>query len=141
MQREATAVWVGNLREGKGRLTTPSGVLQGTPYSFANRFENVPGTNPEELIAAAHSGCFSMALSGQITEAGFVAEHIETRAVVTLEKLDAGWTVSTSRLILRVKVPGATREKVIELAEKAKAGCPISRLLNAKISLETTVED
>ena len=141
MQREATAVWVGNLREGKGRLTAPSGVLNGTPYTFATRFENNPGTNPEELVAAAHAGCFSMALSGQLGEAGLTAEHIETRAVVTLEKTEAGWTVTTSRLTLKIKVPGAPREKVLELADKAKAGCPISRLLKANITLETTVEE
>ncbi|MGH3054798.1 MAG: OsmC family protein [Gaiellaceae bacterium] len=140
MQREATAVWVGTLKEGKGRITSQSGVLSGTPYSFAMRFDNVPGTNPEELIAAAHAGCFSMALSGQLGEAGMTAESIETRAVVALEKGDDGWAVTSSRLILRARIPGADRAKFEEAAEKAKAGCPISKLLKAKITLEATLE-
>jgi len=140
MQREATAVWVGTIREGKGRITTQSGVLSGTPYSFAMRFDNVPGTNPEELIAAAHAGCFSMALSGQLGEVGLTAESIETRAVVALEKGDDGWSVTSSRLILRARIPGADKAKFDAAAEKAKAGCPISKLLKAKITLEATLE-
>ncbi|MBI1799606.1 MAG: OsmC family protein [Candidatus Eisenbacteria bacterium] len=140
MRREATAVWTGGLKDGKGSLTTPSGVLRSTPYSFGMRFENTPGTNPEELIAAAHAGCFSMALSGQLGEAGLTPERIETRAAVTLEKTDAGWTVTRSALTLKVRVPGAERAKVQAAADGAKAGCPISRLLNAKVTLETTIE-
>ena len=140
MQREATAVWNGGLKDGKGNISTPSGVLKATPYSFAMRFENVPGTNPEELIAAAHAGCFSMALSGELGNVGITAERIETRARVTLEKTDAGFTVTRSDLTLKAKAPGADRAKFEEAAAKAKAGCPISRLLNAKISLETTFE-
>lgn len=140
MQREATAVWVGTLKEGKGRITTQSGVLSGTPYSFAMRFDNVPGTNPEELIAAAHSACFSMALSGQLGEAGMTAESIETRAVVALEKGEDGWSVTTSRLVLRARIPGADKAKFEAAAERAKAGCPISKLLKAKITLEATLE-
>jgi osmotically inducible protein OsmC len=140
MQREATAVWVGTLKEGKGRITSQSGVLSGTPYSFAMRFDNVPGTNPEELIAAAHAGCFSMALSGQLGEVGMTAESIETRAVVSLEKGEDGWSVTGSRLILRARIPGADKEKFDAAAERAKAGCPISKLLKAKITLEATLE-
>jgi lipoyl-dependent peroxiredoxin len=140
MQREANAVWSGGLKDGRGNLTTASGALKAIPYSFAMRFEEAPGTNPEELIAAAHSGCFSMALSGQLGAAGLTAERIDTRAVVTLEKTDAGFTVTRSALTLKVRVPGADRAKVQAAADAAKAGCPISRLLNATVTLETTIE-
>jgi lipoyl-dependent peroxiredoxin len=140
MQREANAVWSGGLKDGRGNLTTASGALKAIPYSFAMRFEEAPGTNPEELIAAAHAGCFSMALSGQLGAAGLTAERIDTRALVTLEKTDAGFTVTRSALTLRVRVPGADRAKVQAAADAAKAGCPISRLLNATVTLETTIE-
>jgi lipoyl-dependent peroxiredoxin len=140
MQREANAVWSGGLKDGRGNLTTASGALKAVPYSFAMRFEDAPGTNPEELIAAAHAGCFSMALSGQLGGAGLTPERIDTRAVVTLEKTDAGFTVTRSALTLKVRVPGADRAKVQAAADAAKAGCPISRLLNATVTLETTIE-
>lgn len=140
MYREATAVWSGGLKDGKGNLSTPSGVLKSTPYSFAMRFESAPGTNPEELVAAAHSGCFSMALSAELGNVGITAERIETRARLTFEKTDAGFTVTESHLILRAKAPGANRAKFDEAVAKAKAGCPISRLLNTKITLEATLE-
>jgi lipoyl-dependent peroxiredoxin len=136
MKRTASAVWQGSLKEGKGTLTAPGGALKNTEYSFGSRFESGAGTNPEELIAAAHSGCFAMALSGVLGEAGFKPERLAASAEVTLEKVEpAGWTVTASHLTLQATVPGIAPEKFAELADKAKAGCPISRLLNAKITL------
>jgi len=131
MDRSGTAFWMGSLRDGKGMLSTPSEVLKQTPYSFGSRFENAAGTNPEELIAAAHAGCFTMALSGQLTSAELVPESIETTAVVTMEKTDDGPTVTKIHLKVKVRVPGVEKEKFDELAKKAKEGCPISRLLKA----------
>ena len=136
MKRSASARWAGNLKEGRGTVSTESGVLANTQYSFGTRFENGPGTNPEELIAAAHAGCFSMALSGQLGNAGLTAESIDTSASVSFEKLEAGWTVTEVHLKLRAKVPGADRAAFDAAAANAKTGCPISRLLNAKITLE-----
>ncbi len=136
MKRSASARWAGNLKEGKGTISTESGVLANTQYSFGTRFENGRGTNPEELIAAAHAGCFSMALSGQLGAANLTAESIETSAVVTFEKLEPGWTVTEVHLKLKAKVPGATKAAFDTAAGNAKTGCPISRLLNAKITLE-----
>jgi osmotically inducible protein OsmC len=136
MQRSATAAWSGGLKDGKGNLTTDSGALSKTPYSFTTRFENERGTNPEELIAAAHAGCFTMALSGQLGAANLKAESLETKATVTMEKLDAGWTVTAVHLALTARVPGATQAAFDTAANNAKTGCPISRLLNAKITLE-----
>jgi lipoyl-dependent peroxiredoxin len=135
IKREATAVWTGGLKDGGGRLTSPSGVLKDTAYSFTTRFESEPGTNPEELIAAAHSGCFSMALSGVLGESGLKAERIETRATVTMEKTDAGFTLTKIHLDLTAKVPGGDPAVLQAAAEKAKAGCPISRVLKSEITL------
>ncbi len=140
MQRYASAVWQGSLKEGKGTLSTNSGVLKETPYSFAKRFENEPGTNPEELIAAAHAGCFSMALSGKLGGAGFTPDKLSTRAKLTLEQVQGNWTITAIHLELAAKVPGIDRAKFEELAADAKATCPVSRLLNAKISLDAKLE-
>lgn len=140
MQRKASAVWQGNLKAGKGTISTESGVLSSTQYSFGTRFENGAGTNPEELIAAAHAGCFSMAFSAQLGEAGFTADKIETTATVTLEKNAAGFEVTASHLDVRAKVPGASQEAFDTAANNAKAGCPISRLLNAKITMKASLE-
>ena len=131
MDRSASAVWKGSLKEGKGTISTQSGVLKEAQYSFSTRFENGIGTNPEELIAAAHAGCFTMALSGQLTSADLVPESLETTAVVTMEKTDAGFTVTKIHLTTKAKVPGADKAKFDELAGNAKKGCPISRLLKA----------
>lgn len=140
MTRNATAVWQGGLKDGKGFLTTASKTLSGTPYDFRMRFETAPGTNPEELIAAAHAGCFSMALSGELGKAGLTAQRIETKATVTLEMLEKGPTVTKVHLDLKAKIPGADRAKFEKAANDAKAGCPISRLLNAEISLTAVLE-
>ena len=129
MKRKATAVWRGDLKGGKGAISTDSGVMKETQYSFTTRFENGVGTNPEELIAAAHAGCFSMALSGQLGNAGMTAESIATEATVTMEKLDAGWTVTGIHLDVKAKIPGADKGKFETAANNAKSGCPISRLL------------
>jgi len=131
MDRSASAVWKGSLKEGKGTISTQSGVLKEAQYSFSTRFENGIGTNPEELIAAAHAGCFTMALSGQLTSADLVPESLETTAVVTMEKTDDGPTVTKIHLTTKAKVPGAEKAKFDELAKNAKEGCPISRLLKA----------
>ena len=135
MKRTASAHWEGNLKEGKGTVSTQSGVLAKTQYSFSTRFEDGIGTNPEELIAAAHAGCFSMALSGKLGEAGMTATSIDTEAKLTMEKTDAGFTVTEIVLDVAVQMPGADEAKFNDAAEKAKAGCPISRLLNCKISM------
>ena len=137
MVRKASAVWKGTLKEGKGVVSTDSGVLSNTPYNFAMRFEDAKGTNPEELIAAAHAGCFAMALSGQLGNAGMTAESLEVTASVTLEKTDAGFTVTRSQLDLTARIPGADKAAFDKAAENAKAGCPISRLLKAEISLNS----
>jgi len=139
MIRKASAVWNGNLRDGKGTVTTESGVLAQTPYSFRSRFETGTGTNPEELIAAGHAGCFTMALSAQLTGAGLTPDTIATAAVLTLEKLDAGWTVTKIHLDVTARVPGATNETFQKLAADAKANCPISRLLKAEITMKATL--
>ena len=131
MQRKASAVWQGTLKDGKGTISTESGVLDRAQYSFQTRFENGKGTNPEELIAAAHAGCFTMALSAQLTNAKLTPESIETTADVTLEKVEAGQTVTKIHLTTRAKVPGATKEAFDTAANEAKTNCPISRLLKA----------
>lgn len=136
MKRSASAVWRGGLKDGKGTVSTPSGAIREVPYSFSMRFEDAPGTNPEEMIAAAHAGCFSMALSGQLGTANLTAESISTTATVTMEKLEAGWTVTASHLQVRARVPGASPQVFREKAEAAKAGCPISRLLNTRITMD-----
>jgi len=140
MDRNASAVWHGGLKDGKGTISTQSGVLKDAQYSFSTRFENGIGTNPEELIAAAHAGCFTMALSGQLTAGGFVPDTLETTATVTLEKTDAGFTVTKIHLTTKAKVPNIDKAKFDELAGNAKAGCPISRLLKAaEITLDATL--
>lgn len=136
MQRKASAVWKGGLKDGKGTVSSGSGVLRDTPYSFSTRFEDKPGTNPEELIAAAHAGCFSMALSGQLGGAGMTADSIDTQATLTMEKLDAGWTVTKVHLDVTARIPNADKAKFEEAANNAKAGCPISRLLKAEITMD-----
>ncbi|VVM80577.1 Peroxiredoxin OsmC [Pseudomonas fluorescens] len=121
-------------------LSTESGALKQNPYGFNTRFEDTPGTNPEELIGAAHAGCFSMALSMMLGEAGLTAERIDTTAEVTLDKQDDGFAITAVHLILKAKVPGASQEQFTEIANKAKAGCPVSKVLNAQISLDATLE-
>ena len=140
MQRNASAHWSGGLKDGKGTLTSASGVLRNTPYSFSTRFESEPGTNPEELIAAAHAGCFTMALSAQLGNAGMTAQSLDTTATVTLEKLDAGFTVTSVHLQVKAKISGADRAKFDQAAKNAKEGCPISRLLNATITMDAQLE-
>ncbi|HET6145684.1 MAG TPA: OsmC family protein [Candidatus Acidoferrales bacterium] len=135
MVRKASAVWNGTLKEGKGTISTDSKTLSNAQYSFSTRFENGVGTNPEELIAAAHAGCFSMALSGQLGNAGMTAESIETTASVTMEKTDAGMTVTKIHLDTTAKIPGADPAAFETAAQNAKAGCPISRLLKADITM------
>ena len=141
MKRKASALWKGTLKDGKGTISTESGVLSDTQYSFATRFADGKGTNPEELIAAAHAGCFTMALSLILGEAKLTAEHMETTAEVTLEKVADGFAITAVHLTLKGKVPGANQAKFEELAGKAKAGCPVSKLLNAKITLDATLVD
>ena len=137
MQKKASAVWSGDLKTGKGSISTESGVLSNAQYGFNTRFENGPGTNPEELIGAAHSGCFSMALSAQLGNAGLKAEKIETSATVTLDKVEpAGWTITGVHLQVKAKIPGADQAAFDKAANAAKAGCPISRLLNTKITMD-----
>jgi osmotically inducible protein OsmC len=140
MKRKATAVWQGGLKDGKGVVSLESGVLDKAQYSFSTRFESGKGTNPEELIAAAHAGCFAMALSGQLGTAGLTAQSLEVICTITMEKLDAGWTVVESALDLVAKIPGAPQDKFDTAANNAKAGCPISRLLNAKVTLNSRLE-
>ena len=136
MKRKGSAVWKGGLKDGKGAVSTDSGVLKDTQYSFSTRFEDGIGTNPEELIAAAHAGCFSMALSGQLGAAGLTADKIETTATVTFEKTDAGFTVTQIHLDVTATVPNATPEAFNTAATNAKVGCPISRLFNTNITMD-----
>src|ERR1700688_4983908 len=135
MVRKASAVWNGSLKEGKGTISTESKVLSNAQYSFSTRFENGIGTNPEELIAAAHAGCFTMALSAQLGNAGITPESLETTASLSLDKLDAGWTVTKIHLEVTAQIPGADKAAFDKAAEAAKAGCPISRLLKAEITM------
>ena len=139
MQRKASAVWNGGLRDGRGTISTDSGVLRDTQYSFGTRFENGAGTNPEELIAAAHAGCFSMALSAQLGEANLRAERIATTATVTLEQGSEGFAITAVHLDLKARVPGASRDAFAQAADRAKAGCPVSKLFKAPITLEATL--
>ncbi len=136
MERKASAVWNGGLKDGKGTISSTSGVLSNTPYSFTTRFEGTPGTNPEELIAAAHAACFSMALSAQLGGANLKPESINTTATLTMEKLDAGWTITKVHLDVVAKVPGASAEAFNKAAGDAKAGCPVSKVLKADISMD-----
>jgi lipoyl-dependent peroxiredoxin len=139
MKTYGSAVWKGGLKDGKGAISTHSGALKEYPYGFASRFEGKPGTNPEELIGAAHAGCFTMALSLMLGEAQLTAEHMETKADVTLEQVADGFAITAVQLTLKAKIPGATQAKFQELAAKAKAGCPVSKLLDTKITLEATL--
>ena len=140
MERTASAVWNGSLKEGKGLITTQSGVLSDAPYSFVTRFENGKGTNPEELIAAAHAGCFTMALSAQLGTMNFTPQSLRTSAKVTLKKLDAGWTISKIHLDVSARVPGISASAFESAAASAKANCPVSRLFKAEITMDAHLE-
>src|SRR5579884_4146215 len=140
MKRKAMAVWKGSVKEGTGSISTDSQVLSQTQYSFSTRFENGVGTNPEELVAAAHAGCFSMALSAQLAEAGLVAQSIQTKATVTLEKSGGGFAIPAVHLSVTARIPGASQQAFETAADNAKAGCPISKLLNATITLDKKLE-
>src|ERR1700723_4088521 len=135
MDRSAVAVWRGGLKDGKGTISTQSGVLRDAQYSFSTRFENGIGTNPEELIAAGHAGCFTMAVSAFLGGAGFTPEELSTEATLTLEQVDGNWTITAVHLDLTGRVPGIDVAKFEELADQAKAGCPVSRVLKANITL------
>lgn len=139
MIKKGSAVWRGTIKDGQGTISTETGVLSDAPYGFKARFESGPGTNPEELIAAAHAACFSMALSLMLGEAGHAAETIETGAEVSLEKQDDGFSIVSSHLNVRANVPGIPDALFTEIAEKAKKGCPVSKLLNAEISMNATL--
>ena len=141
MKRNATAVWTGGLKDGRGTISNDSGVLKETQYSFSTRFENGIGTNPEELIAAAHAGCFSMALSGQLGAAGMTAERIKTTAIVTMEKLDAGFAIIGVHLDLTAKIPGGDAAAFQKAAAAAKEGCPVSKALKVPITLDAKLEN
>ncbi len=136
MKRSASARWQGGLKDGKGVISTQSGVLSNAQYSFGTRFENGAGTNPEELVAAAHAGCFTMALSAQLEKAGLKADSLDTTATVTMERKDTGWEVTESHLEVTARIPGADSSRFEAAANEAKAGCPISRLLNTKITMD-----
>ncbi|MGI8918187.1 MAG: OsmC family protein [Pyrinomonadaceae bacterium] len=140
MKRNASAEWKGGLKDGKGTISTDSGVLADTQYSFSTRFEDGKGTNPEELIAAAHAGCFSMALSGQLGQAGLTAESIRTTASVKLEKTDAGFAITSVHLEVKARVPGADQQAFATAANNAKAGCPVSKVLKAEITMNASLE-
>lgn len=140
MKRSGSAVWQGDLKSGTGTVSTASAVLKDTPYSFSARFENGSGTNPEELIAAAHAGCFAMALSAALSEAGFKAERLAAQANVTLEQVQGDWTITKSDLQLDAKVPGIDESQFNDIAAEAKKNCPVSRLLNAQITLQAKLQ-
>lgn len=140
MKRKASALWRGDLKSGTGNLSTESGTLREAQYSFGTRFESGVGTNPEELIAAAHAGCFSMAFSAELGKAGITPESIATTATITMEKTEAGFTVTQSHLAVTARVPGQNKDRVTEIANAAKAGCPISRLLKAEITMDARIE-
>jgi lipoyl-dependent peroxiredoxin len=140
MKRNGSAVWRGGLKDGKGTVSTDSGVLSNTQYSFSTRFEDGKGTNPEELIAAAHAGCFSMALSAQLGNAGMTAEEIQTTASVSLDKTDGGFAITAVHLDVRAKIPGADKQAFETAATNAKSGCPVSKVLNATITMDAKLE-
>lgn len=140
IKRSGSAVWSGGIKDGKGSISTQSGVLDNTQYGFNTRFENGPGTNPEELIGAAHAGCFTMALSGKLGEAGMTAKSLNTTATVTLEKDDGGFKISAVHLNLVANIPGASEEAFNAAALDAKQNCPVSKLLNATITLDARLE-
>jgi osmotically inducible protein OsmC len=139
INRKASAAWSGGLKDGKGSISTESGALDAYPYGFASRFEGVKGTNPEELLGAAHAGCFTMALSLILGEAGLKANKMETTAQVTLEQVGGGFSITAVHLTLRGDVPGADEAKFKELADKAKANCPLSKVINAEITLDAAL--
>ena len=140
MKKSASAVWQGGLKDGKGTISTQSGALKDNPYGFNTRFEDTPGTNPEELIGAAHAGCFSMALSMMLGQAGLTAERIDTRAEVTLDKDGEGFSITAIDLTLKARIQGADDAQFQQIANQAKEGCPVSKVLNARISLNATLE-
>jgi osmotically inducible protein OsmC len=140
MGKKASAHWSGGLKDGSGTISTETGVLKSAPYGFKSRFEDGPGTNPEELIAAAHAGCFSMALSLMLEQAGLKAQSIDTQAEVTLAKVGEGFEITESRLTLNANVPGADNAKFMEIANAAKSGCPVSKLMKAKITLDAKLQ-
>ncbi len=140
MNKTASAHWAGNLKQGKGTISTESGALKDNPYGFNTRFENQPGTNPEELIGAAHAGCFSMAFAMLLGEENFTPDSIDTQATVTLEKQSDGFAVTAVHLKMQARIPSIEQSKFDEIADKAKSGCPISKLLNAKITLDATLK-
>lgn len=141
MERKGSAVWTGGLKDGKGTVSTESGILVNTPYSFQARFEEGAGTNPEELIGAAHAGCFSMALSGQLEKEGLKAERIETTATVSLEKSDNGFSIPTIHLTVTARIPNADKHAFEQAAKNAKEGCPVSKLMKANITMKATLEN
>lgn len=140
MQRKASAQWRGDLKSGIGSISTASGTLANAPYSFHTRFEHGHGTNPEELLAAAHAGCFSMALSNQLAQAGLTADSIETECTITLDKKDGGFAILESHLELKARVPGASQEAFEKATQEAKSGCPVSKLYNTNITLDAKLE-
>lgn len=140
MKKTASAHWQGGIKDGKGTISTQSGALKSTPYGFNTRFEDQPGTNPEELLGAAHAGCFSMALSKELGEAGMTAESIDTQAEVTLDKTDGGFSITAVHLTLKARIPGADRAAFEKAVETAKNGCPVSKVLNAEITLEAVLD-
>ena len=139
MKKTASAIWQGGLKDGKGVISTESGALKQNPYGFNTRFEGSPGTNPEELIGAAHAGCFSMAFSMILGDAGLKADSIDTQAEVTLDQVDGGFAITAVHLVLKAKIPGASQAQFDELSKKAKEGCPVSKVLNATITLDATL--
>ena len=139
MQRKGSAVWKGGIKDGKGTVSSASGILNNAPYNFAQRFDNAPGTNPEELLGAAHAACFSMALSGQLGAANLTADSIETTSTITLEKLEAGFTITSAHLDVKAKVPNADQAAFTKATEAAEKGCPVSKLFNAKITMTATL--
>ena len=141
MKKTASAVWQGDLKSGKGTISTQSGALKDNPYGFNTRFEDAPGTNPEELIGAAHAGCFTMALSGQLGQAGLTADELRTKATVSMEKVEGGFSITAVHLELVAKIPGANQEAFDKAATTAKENCPVSKLLNAKITLDAKLEN
>jgi osmotically inducible protein OsmC len=140
IKKSASAVWSGGLKDGKGQISTQSGAMKDNPYGFNTRFEDQPGTNPEELIGAAHAACFTMALSGQLGEAGMTAQRLETKATVTLEKADGGFSITAVHLDLVAEIPGASKEAFEAAANRAKENCPVSKLLNANITMDARLQ-
>ena len=140
MTKKGSAVWKGSIKEGGGTISTETGVLKNAPYGFKSRFEDGPGTNPEELIGAAHAGCFSMAFSLMLGNAGLTAEQIATEAAVSLEKVGEGFEITKIHLTVKAKIPGATDAQFQEIANKAKAGCPVSKLMKASITMDAKLE-